>query len=114
MLTLFGMKEQFVGDDDADNDDDDDDALRPMNRVSFSPPSSTPRRRADHPIARQASRRIYKGAKRLWKQLDDEVLKIYFGGSTSVQSATDGRNGGDHLGNYELGMTNGGDEDYDD
>jgi hypothetical protein len=113
MLTLFNMKEGSAADDDDDNDDDKD-GLGTMHRLSFSPPSSNPRRSADFPIARQASRRVYNGAKRLAKQFDDEVLKIYFGGSTSVRSAADGRNGGDHLGNYELGMTNGMDEDYDD
>jgi sodium/hydrogen exchanger 8 len=112
MLTLFGMKEHSA-DDNGANDEDHDDGLGTMNRLSFSPPSSNPpRRHADYPIARQASRRVYKGAKRLWKQFDDEVLKPYLGGSTSVRSATDGFNGGDNLGNYELGMTNGVD-DYD-
>jgi sodium/hydrogen exchanger 8 len=113
MLTLFGMKEHSV-DDNGANDEDHADGLGTMNRVSFSPPSSNPpRRHADYPIARQASRRVYTGPKRLWRQFDDEVLKPYLGGSTSVRSATDGRNGGDNLGNYELGMTNGVDDDYD-
>lgn len=113
MLTLFGMKEH-PPDDNGANDDDPDDGLGIMNQLSFSPPSSSLQsRRGDYPIARQASRRVHKGAKRLWKQFDDEVLKPYLGGATFVQSFTDGRNGGDHLGNYELGMTNGVDDDYD-
>jgi sodium/hydrogen exchanger 8 len=108
MLTRFSMKIRST-----DNDNEEDE-FRTMNRVSFSPPSSSVERRANYPIARQASRRVYKGAKRLWKQFDDDVLKTYFGGSTSVQSGADGRNGSDHLGNYELGMSNRDDADADD
>jgi len=85
-----------------------------LNSVSYSPQATPTTLRSDYPIARQASRRVHKGVKRIWKQFDDDVLKEYFGGSHAVHSAANNRNGDDHRGNYELGMVNGVDEDYGD
>jgi solute carrier family 9 (sodium/hydrogen exchanger), member 8 len=52
----------------------------------------------------RGSSRVYKGAKRLLKQFDDDFLKVYFGGSTPVTSASNGLAGDNrYRGNYELG-----------
>jgi len=96
VLTRFGMKQESKDDTEMDDDSD---------RMDVSPRMlSTSRNRPEYDLTRRASRRVYGGAKRLWKQFDDDVLKVYFGGSTSVMSAENGvgRNADDHLGNYEL------------
>lgn len=51
------------------------------------------------PSSPRRHRHELKGLKRVWKTFDDEVLKDYFGGSTTVTSATANQ----HLGNFELG-----------
>ena len=94
MLTRFGMKQS--GD---DGDEEGEDGMH-LNRLTFTPQPSSPDRRT-YPLARRAGRHVYKGAKKIWKQFDDDYLKTYFGGSTEVQSA---REDDPHLGNYELGM----------
>jgi hypothetical protein len=90
MLTHFGIRQS--------QDDDDDDGLR-LNRLTFTPQHlNSPQRRPS--LASQTSQRVYKGAKKIWKNFAEDFLKPYFGGSTHVQSP-----GGltrDHLGNYEL------------
>lgn len=77
ILTAFGMKNsRGSGRDDEDHGDG-------MNGVSYSP--------------RRARPVLYRGFKRVWKTFDDEVLKMYFGGSTQTATADQYR------GNYELG-----------
>jgi len=97
ILTHFGMKqgrqEDIVNNGDGDVDD------TPMNRVTFTPDTVLSARQRRPTLARHASERVHKGAKRLWKQLDDDVLKHYFGGSTPERSVRGTEN---HLGNYEL------------
>lgn len=92
MLSEFGMKQQPI-------DVDDDDGT-PMRRVTFSPQAITSAVIQRRPgVASQTSQRVYKGAKKMWRQIDEDVLKPYFGGSTQVRAAGVTR---DHLGNYEL------------
>jgi hypothetical protein len=93
ILTHFGMKQH------ADDDDDNGsgDGLQ-LNRLTFTPSPERIQRRPT--LATKTSEQVYRGAKKLWKQLDDDVLIPYFGGPTSVQT-------GHHLtlshrGNYEL------------
>jgi len=93
MLTKFGMK-QGVNDSERGSGGRDN-ANRPS---QTSPTDGTSRNRPMYSLTHRTSYRVYKGAKRLWKQLDNDVLKIYFGGSTTVTSAVD-RDG------YELGYT---------
>jgi solute carrier family 9 (sodium/hydrogen exchanger), member 8 len=93
MLTLFGMKQA------RPTTDDDDNGMQ-MRRVTFTPQAliaarTSPKRAG---LARRASQKVYKGVKRLWKQIDEEVLKEYFGGSSRIQSLTSS----DERGNYEL------------
>ena len=94
MLTRFGMKQPR-----PTNIDDDDDGMQ-MRRVTFTPQAlntvrTSPKRSG---LAREASQKVYKGVKRLWKQLDEEILKEYFGGSTGIRTLT----GNDDRGDYEL------------
>jgi solute carrier family 9 (sodium/hydrogen exchanger), member 8 len=93
MLTHFGMKQE------PDDNDDDDDGMQ-MRRLTFTPQALVTGGRQRRPsLASQTSQRVYKGAKKLWKQIDDDFLKTFFGGSTQVHSLAVTR---DHLGNYEL------------
>ena len=93
MLTSFGMKTRIV-------EDDDDDVGMEMRRVTFTPqPLLAVNRQRRQSLATETSERVYKGAKKLWKQVDEDFLKPYFGGPTRVQTAGVTR---DHLGNYEL------------
>jgi sodium/hydrogen exchanger 8 len=84
MLTRFDMK-QANNDDVSDNDDD-----MQLNQLSYSPyaASSEPSLSTRFPFARRTSQSVYKGAKKLWQQLDEDVLKPNFGGPTSVQSSS--------------------------
>ena len=93
ILTAFGMKQRRPTDMSSDD--------MQLTRLSYTPARSSPDRRG-YPFARRASAQVYKGGKRLWKQFDEEVLKPYFGGSTPIESPRS--NGGDELGNYELGQ----------
>lgn len=82
ILTHFGMKQGSRG---AAHDSDHGEVDGAVNGgVTYSP-----RRQRSIP---------YRGFKRVWKTFDDEVLKLYFGGSTPVTTAAD-----QHRGNYELG-----------
>jgi sodium/hydrogen exchanger 8 len=54
------------------------------------------------PSAQRASAQMYGTVKEVWKKLDDDYLKVYFGGSSSVQSGVDHTENGRTLGNYEL------------
>jgi hypothetical protein len=54
------------------------------------------------PSAQRASAHVYGTVKEVWKKLDDDYLKVYFGGSSSVQSGVDHMENGRTLGNYEL------------
>jgi sodium/hydrogen exchanger 8 len=91
MLSAFGMK------DDSRHGDDDDWNLT---RLTYDPPTPERKRSRYGEIARQ---RMYEGVKGIWNRLDDQVLKVHFGGSQTVESP---RRSNDHLGNYELGGLN--------
>jgi sodium/hydrogen exchanger 8 len=99
MLTIFGMKE--TGPRDAMTEEEG----MQLNRLTYKPPSRSNKYRDQnsYPLARKATRHVYHGAKRIWKQLDDEVLKKYFGGSQHGSSTnlhdSDRGNGG---GSYEM------------
>jgi solute carrier family 9 (sodium/hydrogen exchanger), member 8 len=103
MLNLFGMKQT------RPSTDDDDDGMQ-MRRVTFTPQAlinaRSPKRAG---IARRASQKVYKGVKRLWKQLDEEILKEYFGGSNRLHAVT----GRDERGDYELSNLVDNDDDDD-
>ena len=62
-----------------------------LTRLTYKPVSQSQNGHRDrqYPLARKASRHVYHGAKRLWKQLDDDVLKIYFGGSQHGRTVND-------------------------
>jgi solute carrier family 9 (sodium/hydrogen exchanger), member 8 len=94
VLTRFGMKQPR-----PPTDEDEDDGMQ-MRRVTFTPQALTTARTSPkrNGLARRASQKVYKGVKRLWKQLDEDILKEYFGGSTRIRSLTDR----DERGNYEL------------
>lgn len=104
MLTGFGMKEEIP------NDSDRGDGGRQQQQTT-SPAS---RNRPNYSLTHRTSHRVYKGAKRLWKQLDNQYFKRHFGGAASVTSAADAQAGGDHLGNYELGYQQSDSDDEDD
>ena len=99
ILTENGMKLPDVPD---GNLSDDEEEMR-LGSLTFDPrpqPSSTS---STFPLAQRTGQRVYSGAKRLWQQLDDDILKVYFGGSTPVQTPSHPfRSNNDHLGNYEL------------
>jgi hypothetical protein len=77
---------------DVDSTDDGDEMH--LNRVTYRP--SSPGQRPT--LAAETGQKVYKGVKKFWKRLDDEILKPYFGGSTGRSS----RHREDTLGNYEL------------
>ena len=106
MLSQFGMKQDIQATSGREEDDDD----VPMNRLTFTPDSVTYRQRRQQTLARHASQQVYKGVKQLWKQFDDDFLKLYFGGSTRSRSV---RGTEDHLGNYELSALDQGSNDTD-
>lgn len=87
MLTRFGMKQM-----------NDSEHGGPECQQTTSSPTS--RNRPNYSLPHRTSHRVYKGAKRLWKQIDRQYLKHYFGGSTAVASAVN--QGDNHLGQYEL------------
>jgi sodium/hydrogen exchanger 8 len=93
MLTAFDMKQR--------RPDTDGDEGMALNQLSYTPTAQASPSRRNYPLARRASAHFYRGGKRIWKQLDDEILKPYFGGSDGIQSSGRGRD--DQLGNYELG-----------
>lgn len=96
ILAHFGMKQSIL-DTSSENAEEDD---MPMNSVTFTPDSLViDRRRRRSTLARHASEKVYKGAKKLWKQIDDDFLKPNFGGSMRPRSV---RGSEDHLGEYEL------------
>jgi len=107
ILTHFGMK-QMIEETSGHLDDDDD---TPMNSVTFTPDSLVNRQRRRSTLARHASQQVYKGAKKLWKQIDDDFLKPNFGGSTRPRSV---RGSEDHLGQYELSALGQGSENTSD
>ena len=93
VLTSAGMK---AGESRNDDDDDDvNDDLEPLS--SFG--SSSNNNNNEDIFHRRVSGRVYEGAKGMWKKLDNQYLKVYFGGSQRVRSAEDDTR---HLGNYEL------------
>jgi len=104
MLTRFGMKQSAGDDSDCDGD------ASPQNTVS---PTAGGRNRPMYTLTHRTSHRVYRGAKRFWKQLDNNVLKQHFGGSVAVSSAVD-QTGDDNLGNYELGYQHDDSDDEDD
>ena len=127
MLTRYGMKlpdSSMDNASDRENEEEPEEEMR-LNRLSYTPsPSPTladslsPANR--FPFVRRTGRRVYKGAKLLWQQFDDEVLRVNFGGpNPSARRRRQHLNGHDNLGNYELGNINGenlsdeGDDDAD-
>lgn len=101
MLTEFGMKQPIDDDDSNVNDDG-----VQMRRLTFTPQSlvnATRTKRMPGLMSTQTGQRVYKGAKKLWMQMDEEVLKPYFGGSSTRVRSPAGR---DHLGDYELASNN--------
>ena len=106
MLTQFGMKQA------RPTTGDDDDGMQ-MRRVTFTPQAliaarTSPKRAG---LARRASQKVYKGVKRLWKQVDEDILKEYFGGSSRIPSLTSR----DERGDYELSnLVDNDDNDSDD
>lgn len=103
MLTAFGMKTSGPMDDNLSGEEG-----MQLNRVSYDPrqhqlqqQENGHRDRKSYPLARRAGKRVYHGAKRLWKQFDDEVLKTYFGGSNSLDHGR-GRGSNGDLGAYEM------------
>ena len=107
MLTHFGMKQEIQ--DTSGRDEDTDDI--PMKRLTFTPDTLTQIQRRRQTLARHASQQVYKGVKKLWKQFDDDFLKLYFGGSSRPRSV---RGSEDHLGNYELSALDQESDDTDD
>ena len=96
ILTRFDMK-QIVRE-----GDDDDDGMQ-LNSVSFSPESPARPSAVDRfPLARETGHHVYRGAKKLWQQLDDDFLIPNFGGSTNVHSPSHPLSNSDNRGNYEL------------
>ena len=92
ILDVSGMKRTESPDDDiinAADDDDDDDDLIPLSSAAMS-----------FPMAQQARQHVYHGLKAKWQNFDNKVLKVYFGGLTSIErdSGFDAMNRGD----YEL------------
>jgi sodium/hydrogen exchanger 8 len=63
------------------------------------------------PRAQRASAHVYGTAKEMWKKLDDDYLKVYFGGASTVQSGVGQMANGQTLGNYELTGQRSEDED---
>ena len=58
---------------------------------------------AEFPRATRASMHVYEGAKGMWKKLDDDYLKVYFGGSMAVRTVADhDMENARNLGNYEM------------
>lgn len=71
--------------------------------------------RTQFPRASRASAHVYGRVKSMWKQFDNEYLKVYFGGSHPVQSGMDPlSNGRSRLGNYELTGRRSAEEEEDD
>jgi len=101
MLTAFGMKMTGPqGDEDMSAEEG-----MQLNSVSYDPRHQQQKEQQEHqnrdrksyPLARRAGKHVYHGAKKLWKQFDDDVLKKYFGGSNSSH-------GHDHTSNGDRGM----------
>jgi hypothetical protein len=71
---------------------------------------------------------MYQGTKQVWTKFEDEILKVYFGGSSeTLDESTDSvaksrspmlsvreRGGSRDLGDFELGHYNGGTDEDDD
>jgi solute carrier family 9 (sodium/hydrogen exchanger), member 8 len=129
MLTAFGMKTNKNADDLHDilkSNGSGGDTMK-LNRLTFNPAqnnsSSSPDRRG-YPLARRATRHMYHGTKQVWTRFEDEILKVYFGGSSetineSPDSVAESASmlsggGGRDLGDFELGNYNGHAEDDDD
>lgn len=101
MLTRFGMKQTS----EAGNGSSTSDRLGLSRSFEHESQAASPTNqgfRPDYNLTRRASFRVYKGAKRIWKKIDNEILKPNFGGSTHISSAHAPRED-DDLGNYELG-----------
>eukprot|EP00977_Amphora_coffeiformis_P021850 scaffold10022_cov170-Amphora_coffeaeformis.AAC.2 len=106
MLTAFGMKMTGPPDEDMDSEEG-----MQLNRVSYDPrqhqqqeqQERANRDRKSYPLARRAGKHVYHGAKKLWKQFDDDVLKTYFGGSNSSPGRDRSTSNGER-GTYEMAM----------
>jgi solute carrier family 9 (sodium/hydrogen exchanger), member 8 len=93
VLTQFGMKQSRP----STINEEDDDGVQ-MRRVTFTPQALVAARASRTGLAGRASQKVYKGVKQLWKQVDEDILKEYFGGSTRIGSL----NTRDGMGEYEL------------
>lgn len=92
VLEHFGMKKS-----NSNRDVEDEMSLKRSPSSPTATVSPTSSFRPDYSLSRK---KMYKGAKRIWKQFDNDFLKPNFGGATAVASAVDD----DQLGNYELGV----------
>ncbi|GAX26663.1 solute carrier family 9 (sodium/hydrogen exchanger), member 8 [Fistulifera solaris] len=113
VLTYFDMKQSSsMSSDDDDNDSND--AIS-TNRLTYSPHNGNSTNNLVHhlPLARRTSIKVYNGAKKAWKQFENDFLKPNFGGRSHVESGTHPyREGGANgRGNYELGFLNTSDGD---
>jgi hypothetical protein len=131
MLTAFGMKTNKTADtlhDILASNGNGGDGMQ-LKRLTFNPAdnnsSSSPERRGyQYPLARRASKHMYQGTKQVWTKFEDEILKVYFGGSSETldesvaesRSMLSGGGGIRDLGDFELGHYPNGriDEDDDD
>lgn len=110
VLTHFEMKQTATTDDDGDDDGSHDGIS--TNRLTYSPDSTN---NSVHriPLVHRTSIKVYNGAKKMWKQFENDVLRPNFGGRSHIESvAHPFRNGGaDYRGNYELGFRDTSDRD---
>lgn len=100
VLTYFDAKVTTPIDEDSEG--------RPLqlNRLSYNPHARFQANSIDHfPLARRTRQHVYKGIKKFWKQLDDDVLKPYFGGDHPSAHLYSEQTNGDlasNRGTYEL------------
>ena len=109
MLTRFGMKTNlrdmetsFADESEQSYESDENGQEDKEENGGGQATSPLSRRGPDTPLDRHR-RRAYKGTKRLWKRIDNQYFKVYFGGVTHESVRVS--NNGDELGDYELGST---------
>lgn len=105
MLTVFGMKEDRIPSLASSSPTD-----RVLTRLTYKPQS--PQRQES--LVDRHRRRIHQGIKGIWAQLDDNFLKVHFGGDTNDQRRTSSSKQRNH-GEYEMAsMQNDSSEEDDD